>query len=48
MIRLLGPLQIGGSSAPLGGVKQRALLAYLLLRAGEVVATERLVAEVWG
>lgn len=32
----------------MGGVKQRSLLAYLLLHAGEVVPTERLVAEVWG
>src|SRR5262249_32930414 len=32
----------------LGGQKQRALLALLLVHAGEVVATERLVTELWG
>ena len=33
---------------PLGGRKQRALLALLLLRANEAVSTERLVDELWG
>jgi DNA-binding SARP family transcriptional activator/basic membrane lipoprotein Med (substrate-binding protein (PBP1-ABC) superfamily) len=48
--RVLGPLEasIGGESIPLGGAKQRAVLAVLLLRAGEVVSVERLVEEVWG
>jgi DNA-binding SARP family transcriptional activator len=32
----------------LGGVKQRALLAVLLLRANEVVAREALIDELWG
>jgi basic membrane lipoprotein Med (substrate-binding protein (PBP1-ABC) superfamily)/DNA-binding SARP family transcriptional activator len=32
----------------LGGAKQRAVLAALLLRAGEVVPVERLIDEVWG
>jgi basic membrane lipoprotein Med (substrate-binding protein (PBP1-ABC) superfamily)/DNA-binding SARP family transcriptional activator len=32
----------------LGGAKQRAVLAALLLRAGEVVSVERLIDEVWG
>ena len=32
----------------LGGAKQRALLAVLLLRADEVVSVERLIDEVWG
>jgi DNA-binding SARP family transcriptional activator/basic membrane lipoprotein Med (substrate-binding protein (PBP1-ABC) superfamily) len=48
--RLLGPLDVrhGGEVLPLGGGKQRAVLAVLLLRAGEVVPVERLVDEVWG
>src|SRR5688500_8205222 len=47
---VLGPLeaQLGGDALALGGAKQRAVLAVLLLRAGEVVSVERLVDEVWG
>ena len=43
--RILGPLEVEGGSGPiaLGGQKQRALLAVLLLDAGRVVATDRLV-----
>ena len=49
--RLLGPLEVvddGDRSLALGGAKQRALLAVLLLHANDVVSTERLVDEVWG
>ena len=48
--RVLGPLEVrlGDKSLPLGGAKQRAVLAVLLLREGEVVPVERLVDEVWG
>jgi DNA-binding SARP family transcriptional activator len=48
--RLLGPLEAraGGGLLPLGGAKQRALLALLLLNANRVVARERLVDELWG
>ena len=48
--RLLGRLEVGDEvEAPaLGGPKQRALLAFLLLHAGEVVTTERLVDAIWG
>jgi len=48
--RVLGPLEVrlGGECVQLGGAKQRAVLAVLLLRAGEVVPVERLVDEVWG
>ena len=48
--RVLGPLDVrlGGETLALGGGKQRAVLAVLLLRAGEVVSVERLVDEVWG
>jgi DNA-binding SARP family transcriptional activator len=48
--RLLGPLEVevGGKPLQLGGQKQRALLALLLIHAGEVVPTDRLVDELWG
>ena len=47
--RILGPLEArtGETSLPLGGTKQRAVLAQLLLRAGEVVSAERLVDGLW-
>lgn len=47
---VLGPLEVrrGGSLVPIGGGKQRALLAVLLLNAGRVVSTERLIDELWG
>lgn len=48
--RVLGPLEVGGDGGQveLGGVKQRSLLAMLLLHAGEVVSTDRLVDALWG
>ena len=48
--RLLGPLGVLRDGAPLalGGLKQRALLAILLLRAGRVVSTDTLVDLLWG
>jgi DNA-binding SARP family transcriptional activator/WD40 repeat protein len=48
--RVLGPLEVevDGHAASLGGPKQRALLAALLLDAGRVVSIERLVDAVWG
>jgi DNA-binding SARP family transcriptional activator/streptogramin lyase len=48
--RLLGPLEVrsGGTPLPLGGPKQRALLALLLLHANEVVSRDRLIDGVWG
>jgi len=49
--RILGPLEVvdgGGTPLPLGGTKQRAVLAVLLLRAGEVVSTDFLTAALWG
>jgi DNA-binding SARP family transcriptional activator len=47
---VLGPLeaQFAGEAIQLGGAKQRALLAVLLLREREVVPVERLVDEIWG
>ena len=48
--QLLGPLDVveRGRSLLLGGRKQRALLAVLLLHANEVVSRERLIDELWG
>jgi DNA-binding SARP family transcriptional activator len=48
--RILGPLEAldDERSLPLGGQKQRALLAILLLRAGQVVSTDRLIDDLWG
>ena len=48
--RLLGPLEVveGDRSLPLGGHKQRSLLAVLLLHANEVVSSERLIDDLWG
>ena len=47
---MLGPLEVraGGERLALGGRKQRALLAILLLHANETVSTDRLVALLWG
>jgi WD40 repeat protein/DNA-binding SARP family transcriptional activator len=47
--RILGPLsvRVDGSPVPLGGPKQRALLALLLLNANRVVSRDRLVAELF-
>jgi len=47
--RILGPLEIEGDAGPvdLGGAKQRALLALLLLHANEVVHSGRLVELLW-
>jgi DNA-binding SARP family transcriptional activator len=49
--RVLGPLEVvddGGRPIPLGGARQRALLAALLLHANETVARDRLMDELWG
>jgi DNA-binding SARP family transcriptional activator len=48
--RLLGPLEVVERDRPLalGGVKQRSLLAILLLQANELVSTDRLIDQLWG
>jgi predicted ATPase len=48
--RILGPLEVCGETGtlPLGGAKQRALLAILLVHANEVVSAERLLDDLWG
>ena len=47
---MLGPLEVRGVGGPLplGGAKQRALLALLILNANRVVSRDRLVDELWG
>ena len=48
--RILGPLAVRNESGgiDLGGHRQRALLALLLLRRGEPVSADRLIDELWG
>jgi YVTN family beta-propeller protein len=48
--RILGTLEVlvDGRQAPLGGARQRAVLAILLLHRGEVVSVDRVVDELWG
>ena len=48
--RILGPLEVacGSEVLALGGAKQRALLACLLLHPNEVVSSDRLLEDVWG
>ena len=48
--RILGPLEAvhDGRAADLGGARQRALLAILLLRRNEVVPAERLLEDLYG
>jgi DNA-binding SARP family transcriptional activator len=50
-LRLLGPLEVvdeDGAPVDLGGARQRAVLAALLIRRGEVVSNDYLVDAVWG
>jgi len=48
--RILGPLEVSDETGPLllGGLKQRAVLALLLLEAGRVVSQDRLIYSLWG
>ena len=48
--RILGPLEVRATdrAIPLGGGRQRALLALLIMHANETVSVERLVDELWG
>ena len=48
--RLLGPLEVAaeGAALALGGPRQRAVLARLLVDVGRVVSTDALVDAVWG
>ncbi|GID29345.1 BTAD domain-containing putative transcriptional regulator [Paractinoplanes brasiliensis] len=49
-ISVLGPLRATaqGSAADLGGPRQRAVLARLVVAGGDVVSADRLVADLWG
>jgi DNA-binding SARP family transcriptional activator len=48
--RVLGPLEVVGEEGrlPLGGPKQRAVLAHLILRAGRIVPADQLIDGLWG
>ena len=48
--RILGPLEVLDEGRPiaLGGSRQRALLALLLVHANETLTTDRLIDELWG
>jgi DNA-binding SARP family transcriptional activator/WD40 repeat protein len=48
--RVLGPLEVDAGEGPLslGGPKQRAVLANLVVRANQVVPVETLIDEIWG
>ena len=47
--RILGPLEVLADGQPvgLGGSRQRALLAFLLLHANEVVSRDRIIEALW-
>jgi DNA-binding SARP family transcriptional activator/predicted ATPase len=49
-IRILGPFQLedGGRQITVGGFRQRAVLADLVLNANEVIPSEQLLVELWG
>jgi DNA-binding SARP family transcriptional activator len=49
-VRILGPFQLedGDRRIRVGGVRQRAVLADLLLHANEVVPSEQLLVDLWG
>jgi DNA-binding SARP family transcriptional activator len=46
-VRVLGPFQLedGGQRVTIGGIRQRAVLARLLLHANEVVPSEQLLVD---
>ena len=48
--RILGPLEVCAEqrALPLGGAKQRALLALLVLHRNEVVSVDRVIDGLWG
>jgi DNA-binding SARP family transcriptional activator len=47
---ILGPLEVvsEGEAIALGGPKQRAVLANLIVRANQIVPTDVLIDEIWG
>jgi predicted ATPase len=48
--RVLGPLEVGGGdqTLSLGGLRQRSVLALLVLHSGRVVPADQIVTEIWG
>jgi DNA-binding SARP family transcriptional activator len=48
--RILGPVEVLNAGVPvvLGGPRHRALLAVLLVHAGDVVTATRLIEALWG
>jgi WD40 repeat protein/DNA-binding SARP family transcriptional activator len=50
LFRILGPLEVdeGGHPIPLGGRKQRCVLAQLLIRPNQLVSASTLIEELWG
>ncbi|WP_214105276.1 BTAD domain-containing putative transcriptional regulator [Acrocarpospora catenulata] len=48
-LRVLGPLdaRVGGQSVPLGGPRQRAVLALLVASRGDVVSVDRMIEDLW-
>src|SRR3954449_4915755 len=48
--RILGPLEVSDETGPLllGGLKQRAVLAMLLLEPGRIASIDRLIDALWG
>jgi DNA-binding SARP family transcriptional activator len=48
--RLLGPLEVFDDDRPLalGGLKQRSVLAILLMHANELVTSDQLIDQIWG
>ncbi len=50
-LHILGPLEVhdsGGAPVEVTGIKRRALLAALVVRAGRTLSSDRLIAELWG
>jgi len=47
---ILGPIEVrtDGAPAPLGGPRQRAVLAVLAINPNQVVSVDRLVDDIWG
>ncbi|HET7236895.1 MAG TPA: BTAD domain-containing putative transcriptional regulator, partial [Actinomycetota bacterium] len=47
---ILGPVEVSGGNgpAPLGGPKQRTVLAHLILNPGQVVPADQLIDALWG
>ena len=49
-VRILGPVEahVDGEALPLGGLRERALLALFALSPGQTISTDRLIDELWG